>query len=149
MVTPHIFAQTICEDFDLPIETYQKRIAEQIEEKVRETEIAVLPSFVPTSATMLDQALSEKEMDWWERMKRDALGLDESAPDEQDRPKAPKDLVIEEADDQSMFDLRIRIQVRMTHGHFTIYKFSDVSFSWSSFLTARHYLGSHAPDRLL
>lgn len=105
-MTPELFAQTICQDFDLAVEPFAARIATAINDRVRESEL----SLVPQSASMEGgDTLSEVDVQWWKRMRQEALLLDETAEDEEDRPLPVEDLT--EDVGEMPFDLRIKIQV--------------------------------------
>ena len=105
-MTPELFALTICQDFDLAVEPFAARIATAINDRVRESEL----SLVPQSASMEGgDTLSEEDVQWWKRMRQEALSLDETAEDEEDRPLPVEDLT--EDVGEMPFDLRIKIQV--------------------------------------
>lgn len=108
LITPEMFAQTICEDFDLPLEPSRSRIAEAIKERVRESENAIVPQ---STAVDGQTKFTDDDVDWWKRMRKEALSLDEDA-DEEDRPKLVEDLMIDHPSEMP-YDLRIRIQVSL------------------------------------
>lgn len=107
LITPEMFAQTICEDFDLPMEPSRTRIAETIKERVRDAEQAIVPQ---STLAEVESALTDDDVEWWKRMRKEALSLDEHA-DEDDRPMPVEDLMVGDVEGLP-YDLRIRIQVR-------------------------------------
>jgi hypothetical protein len=105
-VTPELFALTICQDFDLAVEPFAARIATAINDRVRESELSLVPQSGPVDGA---DTLSEEDVQWWKRMRQEALLLDETAEDEEDRPLPVEDLT--EDVGEMPFDLRIKIQV--------------------------------------
>jgi hypothetical protein len=106
LVTPAMFAETICQDFDLPVDPFAARIAGTIQDRVRETEVSLLPQ---TASTLNSDSLSEEDVEWWKRMRQEALLLDENAAEE-DRPLPAENLMMAKVGDMP-YDLRIKIQV--------------------------------------
>ena len=104
-----MFAQTICEDFDLPMEPSRSRIAEAIKERVRESEQAIVPQSTLEDA---QNEFTDEDVEWWKRMRKEALSLDQGADDE-DKPMPVDDLILQDVDGLP-YDLRIRIQVSRT-----------------------------------
>jgi hypothetical protein len=141
LVTPVMFAHTICEDFDLPTIPFQTRIAEAIVERVRESEVAVLPT---TMSTDLSDTLSEEDLNWWKRM-RDASYEVDDEEDHDLKPLSIQDLIPGNADDLP-FDLRIRVQVSL---HCRACKVNGRSNVSGRIVLVGYHFGRHAPVGLL
>jgi SWI/SNF-related matrix-associated actin-dependent regulator of chromatin subfamily B protein 1 len=116
-----MFAETICEDLNLPLKDFVPRIATAIRERLREAEL-------PASSTAVRQAeggegdvgIGEEELAWWRRHR--VKSREKTAP-MGDSPAVSEDelwtidrlqsMMVEQAD---FYDLRIRIQLDIVSG---------------------------------
>ncbi|RXK41701.1 hypothetical protein M231_00936 [Tremella mesenterica] len=83
VVTPELFAQTLCDDFHLPLQHFHHRIVTAIQERVKEYQDQILP-IIPPSLSSQGQLHPEDEI-IWERFR----GVRESTYSDEQTVKTP------------------------------------------------------------
>lgn len=146
-VTPEMFARTICEDFGLPLKTFEEKIAARIREAIAEAQDAVFRVVRPSTP--------EFDADWWEKWRADlannrSLEEQEDEVDEEDSdgdsdaPLAADELLARLGDMANSQDLRIKIQLDIISGNMNL---TD-TFEWDlmSPISPEEFAETYAAD---
>ncbi len=114
-----MFAETICEDLNLPTKDFIPRIAAAIRERLRDAELPVTSTSIKQTGDGVSyEGVDNEQLEWWRRHRPNSINPD--LDEEQDAKSIPEDgcwsadylqsLTEQQAD---FYDLRIRIQVSM------------------------------------
>jgi SWI/SNF-related matrix-associated actin-dependent regulator of chromatin subfamily B protein 1 len=123
-----MFAETICEDLNLPLKDFVSRIASAIRERLRDAELPVSSTAVRHSEeTPKGSGIDDQEVAWWRRHRvrsRDGeVPADTKSNDELWTAEQLQSMMDEQAE---FYDLRIRIQLDIISGTMNL----QDSFEW-------------------
>lgn len=142
-ITPEMFARTICEDFGLPLKTFEEKISARIREAIAEAQDAVFRVVRPSTP--------EFDADWWGKWRTGLASRSILAEDEDDEsdadsdgPLPAEDLLSRLGDMANSQDVRIKIQLDIISGNMNL---TD-TFEWDllSPVTPEDFAEAYAAD---